>query len=88
MARRQTVRLRSTVLLKELMKAKNFSLRAMADRVPCGKSMVHALLTGEKKTCTAALGDRIAEALGVAPQVLFAPVISTTVDDASKTVAA
>lgn len=80
---RDTVRPRSTALLRELMKAKNYSVRDMADRLPCGKSMISALTTGAKPSCSRALGDRIAEVLGVAPQVLFAPVESTPVDKAS-----
>lgn len=85
---RQTVRLRSKTLMFELKEARGYSVRDMADRLPCGKSMVSALLTGQKTTCSARLGARIAEVLGVAPQVLFMPVVSTTVDDASKSVAA
>lgn len=85
---RETVRLRSKTLMFELKEARSYSLRDMADRLPCGKSMVHALLTGEKTTCSAKLGERIAEVLGVAPQVLFMPVVSTDVVAASKGVAA
>jgi hypothetical protein len=74
---RESVRLRSAPLLRELMKAANggqgYSLRDMADRLPCGKSMVHALVSGEKQTCRAELGERIAEVVGVPFAVLFAP---------------
>lgn len=80
---RETVRPRSTALLCELVKAKEFTVRDMADRLPCGKSMVHALMTGEKATCSKQLGDRIAEVLGVPPKVLFAPVVSTHADATS-----
>lgn len=59
--------------MAELMKAQDFSVRDMADRLPCGKSMVHALASGTKVTCTSGLGDRIAEVLGVPPSVLFLP---------------
>lgn len=73
----QSVRLRSHLLLKELRMAANggegFSLRDMADRLPCGKSMVSALENGEKQTCSAILGERIAEVVGVPFTVLFAP---------------
>lgn len=89
MASRQTVRLRSPRLLTELVKAKGYTVRDMADRLPCGKSMIHALMTGEKQSCSAYLGERIAEVVGVAPVVLFAPKVSTNAADSSaKTVAA
>lgn len=84
---RQTVRPRSTALLRELVKAKGYSVREMADRLPCGKSMISALMTGEKKTCSATLATRISEVLGVAPQVLFTPIASTSEDGASFRVA-
>lgn len=92
---RQTVRIRSSALLRELVKAKGYTVRDMADRLPCGKSMIHALMTADqttskdrKYTCSKRLGDRIAEVLGVAPQVLFAPIESTMVDAASQKVVA
>jgi len=73
----QSVRLRSHLLLRELRLAANggdgFSLRDMADRLPCGKSMIAALESGQKQTCTAYLGERIAEVVGVPFTVLFAP---------------
>jgi ribosome-binding protein aMBF1 (putative translation factor) len=72
-----SVRLRSATLLKELMRTANngegLSLRDMADRLPCGKSMIHALTNGTKQSCTETLGKRIAEVLGVATPVLFMP---------------
>lgn len=72
-----SVRLRSAALLRELMAAANggggYSYRDMADRLPCGKTMVGELATGVTTTCTEHLGDRIAEVLGVATSVLFAP---------------
>ena len=68
-----TVRLRSSALMAELMRAKELSVRDMADRLPCGKSMVGALSKGTKQTCTAGLGERIAEVLGVPTSVLFLP---------------
>jgi hypothetical protein len=88
MARRQTVRLRSHSLLTELVRAKGFTVRDMADRLPCGKSMVHALMTGEKQSCSAYLGERIAEVVGVPTAVLFAPAVSKNVAAPSTDVAA
>ena len=80
---RQTVRPRSVALLCELVKAKGYTVRDMADRLPCGKTMINDLMLGKKKTCSQGLGDRIAEVLGVAPQVLFAPVESSKKDTSS-----
>jgi hypothetical protein len=77
MAQEPSVRLRSAALLRELMAAANggsgYSYRDMADRLPCGKTMVGELATGVTATCTESLGDRIAEVLGVPTRVLFAP---------------
>ena len=73
----QSVRLRSAALMRELMSAadngRGYSVRDMADRLPCGKSMVHALASGAKVTCTDNLGSRISEVLGVPTSVLFMP---------------
>lgn len=81
----QSVRLRSKTLLRELMRAANngdgYSLRDMADRLPCGKSMIHALISDSEKhgkvTCTQSLAVRIAEVVGVPFAVLFEPSPST-----------
>jgi hypothetical protein len=71
--RHASVRVRSSALLVELRRSTDLSLRDMADRLPCGKSMLHALETGTKQTCSAVLAERIAEVLGVKCAVLFAP---------------
>lgn len=72
-----TVRLRSRLLLAELMSTANngkgFSYREMAERCSCGKTMIGNLVTGEDETCTESLGDRIAEVLRVDPRILFVP---------------
>lgn len=93
---RQTVRPRSIKLLEELIRAprpdypKGYSLRDLEKR-GLGKSMMHALLTENpkwrKETCSAALGTRIAEVLGVHPSVLFAPVESKKSGPPSKVAA-
>lgn len=93
---RTTVRPRSVPLLRELVdkaprgagKPDGYSVRELADRLPCGKSMVSALLNGTKKSCSAALGERISEVLGVPFAVLFAPVGSTTAGRSSTSRAA
>lgn len=93
---RDTVRPRSVKLLEELIRApkpgypNGYSLRDLEKR-GLGKSMMHALLTDNpkwrKETCSAELGNRISEVLGVHPAVLFAPVESTQRGRASKVAA-
>ncbi len=93
---RETVRPRSVPLLRELMSTprpnypKGLSLRDMEGR-GIGKSMIHALLSSNpkvrKETCSAELGVRISEVLGVPFSVLFAPVESTDRGRASKAAA-
>lgn len=88
---RQTVRPRSVPLLRELVaqaprgagQPEGYSVRELADRLPCGKSMVSALLTGTKRSCSQALAERIAEVLGVPFAVLFAPAVSSSSGGAS-----
>lgn len=69
----ETVRLLSHKLLQGQLEAKNMSYRDLADRSRCGKSMIGYLASGAKSTCTAELGKRIAEAVGLDYTVLFAP---------------
>lgn len=77
MGEERTVRLRSRLLLAELMSTANngkgFSYREMAERCSCGKTMIGNLVTGEDETCTESLGDRIAEVLRVDARILFVP---------------
>lgn len=68
-----TVRVRSAALLAEAMRTEGLSYRDIADRARCGKSMVGYLATGAKTTCTEMLGRRIAEAVGLRFELLFAP---------------
>lgn len=75
MGEERTVRLRSRLLLAELMSTANdgkgFSYREMAERCSCGKTMIGNLVTGEDETCSESLGDRIAEVLRVDRRILF-----------------
>ena len=76
-ARQGSVRVVRAGLIRELLAAKGYSLRDVADKARCSKSIVHALITTnptqQKTTCTADLADRISEVLGVPTSVLFAP---------------
>jgi transcriptional regulator with XRE-family HTH domain len=80
---RSTYRLRSRILFNELIDGE-WSLRALADRAGCGKTMIWNLKTGEDTTCSQALAERLSEALGIKMSALFAPVSSTPVDESSK----
>ncbi len=77
----ESVRHRSPALTRELMRTKGYSYREIAERVGCGKTMIQRLVTDDpgqrKSTCSARLGERIAEVLGVPAEVLFAPSPST-----------
>jgi hypothetical protein len=68
----------------------DWSVRDLADRCRCGKSIIHDLVnetpvtpSGRKRkdTCSRSLAERIEEALGVKPGLLFEPVVRQTEDD-------
>lgn len=70
-------RLRDPALLHKLMehpgRGAPYSTRTLADAAGCHYSLVHRLLDGKQETCDMDLAHRIAEAVGVAVLVLFAP---------------
>lgn len=72
------MRLASQDTLRALMKQRDFSLARLARYAGCSKSFIHQLTDGTKKTCTAQLGSRIAEALEVPVEILF--VVETSAD--------
>lgn len=84
---RDTVRPRSLPLLREMLKAKGYSLRDM-ERRGVKRGMLHRLITDNdsyrKSTCSADLGQRISDALGVPASVLFMPVASNDAGQQSK----
>ncbi|WP_282775836.1 helix-turn-helix transcriptional regulator [Nocardia sp. CC201C] len=65
------MRVASQETLRALMKQRNFSMARLARYAGCSKSFIHQLCDGTKKTCTAQLGARIAEALEVPVEILF-----------------
>jgi transcriptional regulator with XRE-family HTH domain len=67
------MRLRSTQLLADYMKASDFSQARLARYVGCSRQFIHMLLSGERQTCTVDVGRRIEEAMRVLPGTLFAP---------------
>lgn len=50
-----------------------YTVRSLACAARCSHALVGHLLSGKRKTCDVAIARSIAEALGVAVLVLFAP---------------
>lgn len=65
------MKLRSADTMRALMQQDEFSLARLARYAGCSKGFISHLLAGRRKSCTAELGSRIAEALGVPISVLF-----------------
>lgn len=65
------MRLQSADTLKALMQQHDFSMARLARYAGCSKTFIHGLCSGEKRSCTPQLGERIAEALDVPVRVLF-----------------
>lgn len=53
------------------MDQKNFSTARLGRYTECSKSFIHRLCTGEKRSCSPKLAERIAEALDVPIGLLF-----------------
>lgn len=71
------MRLHSTQLLADYMKAGDFSQARLARYVGCSRQFIHMLVNGERTTCTVDVGRRIEEAMRVLPGTLFAPSVSS-----------
>lgn len=65
------MRLQSSETLRALMRQRGFSMSRMGRYAGCSKTFVHGLCSGEKRSCTPALAQRIAEALDVPTELLF-----------------
>jgi ribosome-binding protein aMBF1 (putative translation factor) len=78
-ASRTTVILQDRELFQRAMKARGYSVRGLADRLPCNKSMVQALRAGDVTGCSRHLADCIEDVLGV-KGLLFVPKMSTASD--------
>ncbi|WP_218005566.1 helix-turn-helix domain-containing protein [Janibacter terrae] len=65
------MKLKSADTLRALMEQDQFSLARLARYAGCSKGFISHLLSGRRSSCTAELGDKIAEALGVPTTVLF-----------------
>ncbi|MEE6273481.1 helix-turn-helix transcriptional regulator [Georgenia sp. MJ206] len=79
------MRLRDPKLLVGYMEMNDFTQARLARHAECSRQFIHMLVTGEKTTCTPAVGERIEEALRVLPGTLFVPKESTVVGPAVKT---
>jgi len=80
--------LRNRELLRTIMlnpgRGQEYSIRELAKTVGCHPSKIGHLLTGERETCSIAEAHGIAEALGVAVLVLFAPPTSPGRDNTAR----
>jgi transcriptional regulator with XRE-family HTH domain len=65
------MQLSSPEMLAATIRRRGFSLADLARQCGCSKSMVGHLTSGHKTTCTPALAERIAAALGVPLDLLF-----------------
>jgi transcriptional regulator with XRE-family HTH domain len=83
------MRLASGTILREWMKDRGVSERALARHAGCSRAMIGHLLHERKTTCSPQLAQRIAEGLGVPLEALFAPRMTTpSVRRGTRTVAA
>jgi transcriptional regulator with XRE-family HTH domain len=71
------MRLTHPPTLKALIKQRGLSYAELAGRVGCSKPFIGHLAVGHKTGATPELADRIAEALDVDRDLLFAPTTST-----------
>lgn len=66
------MRLRSADTLRALMRQDSFSLARLARYAGCSKGFISHLLSGRRTSCSKELAERIAEALSVPTEILFA----------------
>ena len=69
--------LNSTLILKELLKQRDFSQERLARYAGCTPSFISQLVNGSKKSCSRELAEDISEALNVPWQALFVESDST-----------
>lgn len=67
------MRLKSGMLLRELMNTKRLSNADVAMSAGCGRTFISALVNDRRTSCTPAVAMRIAERLEVPLEVLFTP---------------
>ncbi|MBF6333373.1 helix-turn-helix domain-containing protein [Nocardia transvalensis] len=64
-------RLRSRTALRDVMQARQMSVRTLAHRAGCGKSMIGLLRSGARTSCSADLAVRITTALSMPADDVF-----------------
>ncbi|MFD6155102.1 helix-turn-helix domain-containing protein [Nocardia sp. NPDC060256] len=64
-------RLRSQTALRDAMTTKGWSVRQLADRAGCGKSIIGLLRSGARRSCSPELAAKIAAALEIPTHELF-----------------
>lgn len=69
--RRVWMRLKSPDILRAFMDQKGFSMSRLARYAGCSRQFIHALLSGNKSTCSVELARDLAEALDVPTVALF-----------------
>lgn len=65
------MKLRDRGLLAQYMEAGDFSQARLARYAGVSRQFIHQLVSGDRNTCTPAVGARIEEALRVLPRTLF-----------------
>lgn len=75
--RRFEVRLISPDALRQYMKFRKFTIRGLAARVGCSRTLIGFLVKGTRRTCGPEIANGIAEALDCPLDALFAPRVSS-----------
>ena len=72
-AKGKWMKVRDRTLLAQYIEARDFSQARLGRYAGCSRQFIHQLVSGEKRTCTPAVGRLIEEALDVLPGTLFVP---------------
>lgn len=67
------MQLRDHTLLVRYLEDREMSQARLGRYAEVSRQFIHQLVTGEKRTCTPAVADRIEEALGLLKGTLFVP---------------
>ncbi|OFB37980.1 hypothetical protein BA059_16665 [Mycolicibacterium sp. (ex Dasyatis americana)] len=65
------MQLRDLDLLLDYMEDKDMTQARLGRHAECSRQFIHKLVSGQVRTCTPAVAQRIEEALGVLPKTLF-----------------
>ncbi|MFG1796742.1 helix-turn-helix domain-containing protein [Nocardia sp. NPDC049149] len=66
-----SAQLRNRTALRDAMTAKRFTVRQLASRAGCGKSIIGFLRSGARRSCSPELAAKIAAALEIPTDELF-----------------